>query len=132
MLEVLQTVPAREYCLAKLNLGIVYLQLKSYALSDALFAASFGCVPEPLVPRHAAMWSEVLLELNRGLEAVNMMQPMLEKHGNVLDLPLAYARALAKLGRTPEAKEQYEKLLIHPEIGTSGTELVQKEMAALN
>ena len=131
MLEELQRVPAQGQCLAKLNLGIIYLQMKLYPAADALFAASMGCVPESLVPRHAAMWSEALLQLERGTEAVNMIQPLLEKHGNVLDLPLAYARALAKIGRVPEAREQYLALMGHPEIGSFGVGIVERELKAL-
>lgn len=132
MLDVLQSVPAREQCVAKLNLAIIYLQLKLYPQADALFAASYGCLPDALAPRHAAMWSEALLEQDRGIEAVNLLQPFVEKNAGVLDVALAYARALTKIGRIPEAKAAYEKLLANPEVGTSGRELVEKELATLN
>lgn len=132
MLDALQGVPAQEECVTKLNMAIIYLQFKNFGLADQLFASSLGCLPEPLAPRHAAQWSEALLALDRGLEAVNLLRPMTEKHPEVLDVRLAYARALARVGQTPEAKAAYEQLLANPELGGEGRALVEKEAAALN
>lgn len=131
LLDALAKAPAQEQCIARLNLGIVYREFKEFPQADLLLASALGCLPEALVPTHAAMWSEVLLELDRGLEALNLLQPLRESHADNLDLRQTYARALSKVGRTTEAVDEYNALLQAPELGDAGRRIVEAELKAL-
>lgn len=129
--EAVELRPVEEQGITRLNLGIVYAQFKNFTLADQLFASAQGHLPGELVPKHAAMWSETLVELNRGADAITLIEPLRAQYATDFDLRHAYARALAKSGRMPEAREEYTKLLAEPDLGAEGRAVLQQEADAL-
>lgn len=125
------TAPPDAEAVTRFNLGIVYAQFKKYEIAESFFAAANGHLPTELLPKHAAMWSEVLVKLSRGLEAVNLVEPLRAQYPDDLDVWQAYARALAAAGRIPEAKDAYNDLLARPELGSAGRAIVEQEANAL-
>lgn len=131
MIDKLQSVPAQQQCVARLNLGIIYLNFKEFSRADAILAGAMQCLPPELVATHAVMWSEALLELNRGLEALNLLQPIRASADSNFDVRHAYARALVKTGKIPEARDEYNALLQEPGLGSAGRTVLEEELKAL-
>jgi O-antigen ligase len=130
--EALLDEKADDVCDAFLDLGITFNALDDLTTADALFRQADRCLGESVRPILAIHWGDTLVRLDRPRRAVELLREGREIAPDDLEVWLALARGLAKLGMLPEARAEYEALLARDDVSGRARRMMESELKQLN
>lgn len=124
--------PDQDRGITLFHLGFICKNLGELAMADAIFPAAMPLLSIEDQQVCAPHWADVLIRKGNVHEAVFLLKDIVDKAPQGADVRLAFARTLAKAGRTEEAKTQYGHYLRMPGITERERQTGQAELEALS
>jgi len=126
-----ETLPGAERALIRYNAGIVYAGAEDWEKAIGQFSACWKQLPAKEQTDCVMTLTQILTQLKRPDDAIALLREATTQTGGNAQLQLSLARALAKAGRSAEARVEYEFLLNQFDLDPRDRTMIQQELGAM-